>query len=248
MENLNKNKPKLFRGIVKIISVFYRKREIDGEENILDEPTIYVGNHAQMHGPITSSLYFPFDGKVWCRGEMMNIKEAPAYAYKDFWSHKPKITKWFYKLLSYCIAPISSYIFTRAETIAVYKDARVISTFKNSVAELQKGKSIVIFPEEATPFNEIINEFQDKFVDVAKLYSRRSKKEISFVPFYNAVELKKVVFGQPIKFNPSIDMEEQRKTICDYLKEEITKMAKELPIHTVVPYDNVKKKNYPKSK
>ena len=248
MENLSKNKPKFFRAIVKIIKLFYKKREVDGEENILDVPTIYVGNHAQMHGPLTSSLYFPFDGKVWCRGEMMNIKEAPSYAYQDFWSKKPKCIKWLFKILSFCIAPISWYLFTRAETIAVYKDTRIITTFKNSVNALQNGKSIIIFPEEATPFNEIINEFQNKFVDIAKLYSIRSKKSISFVPFYNAVELKKVVFGKPIQFDPQKDINEQRNGICDYLKTEITRMAKELPAHTVVPYLNVKKKDYPRSK
>lgn len=246
--NRLEEKPKFFRFVVKIVKLVYKKRIIEGEENILNNPTIYVGNHSQLHGPLTSSLYFPFEGKVWCRGEMMNLKEAPAYAYSDFWSKKPKITKWFYKLMSYCIAPISSYLFTRADTIAVYKDSRIISTFKNSVAELQKGNSLIIFPEEPTPYNEIINEFQDKFIDVAKLYSKRTNKEICFVPFYNAVKLKKVVFGKAIKFDCTMEMEEQRKVICNHLKEEITKMAKELPEHTVVPYDNIRKKDYPKSK
>ena len=34
----------------------------------------------------------------------------------------------------------------------------------------------------------------------------------------------------------------------NYLKNEITKLAKDLPVHTVVPYLNIKKKDYPKSK
>lgn len=248
MENLSKEKPRLFRIIVKTIKLFYKERKVNGIENILDAPTIYVGNHSQMHGPLTSSLYFPFDGKVWCRGEMMNMKEAPSYAYQDFWSKKPKWIRWFYKILSFCVAPIACYLFTRAETIAVYKDARIITTFKNSVNALQNGKSVIIFPEESTPYNEIINEFQNKFVDIAKLYSARSKKPISFVPFYNAVELKTVVFGKPIQFDLQMDINEQRNTICDYLKTEITRMAKELPVHTVVPYLNVSKKEYPRSK
>ena len=41
-----------------------------------------------------------------------------------------------------------------------------------------------------------------------------------------------------------MDMDTQRKVICDYLKAEITKLAEELPKHKVVPYDNVGRKNY----
>lgn len=53
-----------------------------------------------------------------------------------------------------------------------------------------------------------------------------------------------MVFGKPIKFDPNIEMNEQRKIINDYLKDEITRIAKELPRHKVVPYLNLKKKDY----
>lgn len=42
-------------------------------------------------------------------------------------------------------------------------------------------------------------------------------------------------------------MEEQRKQICQYLQTEITNIAKSLPVQKVVPYANIKKKNYPLS-
>ena len=40
---------------------------------------------------------------------------------------------------------------------------------------------------------------------------------------------------------------EERRRICAYLTEEITAMACSLPLHTVVPYQNVSKKEYPKN-
>ena len=56
------------------------------------------------------------------------------------------------------------------------------------------------------------------------------------------------LLGKPIKFNPDNQIEEERKRINDYLKEEITSLAESLPVHIVVPYSNIKKKEYPKSK
>ena len=178
----------------------------------------------------------------------MHMKEVPAYAYKDFWSLKPKWIRWFFKIISYVIAPIASYALSRADTIAVYKDGRIAHTFKETVDKLNEGANIVIFPECPQNFNNIVNEFQDKFIDVARIYYKKYNKELSFVPMYNAAKLKTIVFGKPIKFDFNKQIDEERKRICDYLKEEITKLATELPVHTVVPYLNIKKKDYPKSK
>ena len=217
-------------------------------ENIPDESSIIVGNHAQLHGPLSCEIYFPTKKYVWCIGQMMKLKEVPAYAYTDFWRFKPKYIRWFYKLLSYIIAPFASWALSSADTIAVYKDARIAHTFKETADKLNEGANIIVFPENPTELNNIINEFQDKFIDVARIYYKKYQKEVSFVPMYNAAKLKTIVFGKPIKYDASKSMDEQRKEICEYLKDEITRLAKELPPHTVVPYLNIKKKNYPKSK
>lgn len=43
------------------------------------------------------------------------------------------------------------------------------------------------------------------------------------------------------------DLAEERKRICDALMDDITAMALSLPEHTVVPYPNIPKKQYPKN-
>ena len=243
-----KKKPFLYKVIRAMVSVCYKKRKFIGQENMPDEPALYIGNHTQLHGPVTCELDFPAKKYIWCTGQMMNFKEIPAYAFVDFWSHKPKKVQWIYKILSYLIAP-TSYLFNRADTIGVYKeDSRIINTYKNTIRGLSEGANIVIFPECPTEYNDIVNEFQDKFIDVARLYYKKYGKCISFVPMYNAVKLKTVVLGKPIQYNPDVPIEEQRAYICNYIKEEITRMAKELPRHKVVPYLNVNKKEYKFSK
>lgn len=243
-----KKKGFIYRVGSRVVSCFYGKKKFIGLENIPDEPAIIVGNHAQMHGPLTAELKLPFKKYTWCIGQMMHLKEVPAYAFQDFWSLKPKWTHWFYKMLAHLIAPLCVYIFNNADTIGVYKDQRGISTFKKSIQGLEEGFNIVIFPECYTEYNNIVYEFQDKFIDLARFYYKKTGKELSFVPMYNAPKLKTVVFGKPIKYDSSLPMSVQNKIICDYLKEEITRLAQELPVHTVVPYANISKKKYPKSK
>lgn len=235
----------LFRIIKWLVKVFYPKIEVIGVENLPAEPAIIVGNHTQMNGPIACELYFPGNRYTWCAGQMMHLKEVPAYAYEDFWSRKPKYSRPFYKLLSYIIAPLSVCVFNNADTIGVYHDARIISTFKNTVSRLQEGASVVIFPEHGVPHNHIVCQFQDKFIDIAKLYFKRTGKELVFVPLYIAPTLKKMYIGKSIRFCSANSIEQERQRICAYLMNQITEIACALPKHTVVPYRNIPKKEYP---
>ena len=234
----------LYRLIRALVQFFYPKTAVEYLHEIPHEPVIYVANHAQMHGPIACELYLPGQHRTWCAGEMMHLKEVPAYAFQDFWSRKPRWNRWFFKLLSYMIAPLSVCVFNNADTIGVYHDSRIISTFKNTVKRLQEGASVVVFPEHEAPYNHILCQFQDRFIDVAKMYFKRTGKAIAFVPLYIAPKLKTMFLGKPIRFQPNHPMEQERKRICDYLMEEITKIACALPEHIVVPYNNIPKNQY----
>ena len=238
----------LYKIVRWLVWVFYPKTSVVGAEKLpADEPVVLVGNHTQMNGPIVSEFYLPGRHYTWCAAEMMELGAVPAYAYKDFWSGKPRAVRWIFKFLSYVIAPLAVLIFNNAETIPVYHDARIIGTFRRSVAALQAGAGLVIFPEHAVPCNHILCEFQDKFIDVARFYYRKTKKALLFAPVYIAPAFRTAYIGKPIRFDPSAPIEDERRRLCDALMTDITAMADSLPLHTVVPYQNIPKKDYPKN-
>ena len=237
---------RIYRIIRWLVWLFYPKMKVVGAENIpKNEPIIAVGNHTQMNGPIACELYFPVERYTWCAGEMMHLQEVPAYAYRDFWSGKPGWIRWFYKLFSYIIAPISVCVFNNANTIGVYHDTRIITTFRQSIEKMQQGLSMVIFPECAEPYNNIIYRFQDKFIDLARFYYKKTGEEIAFIPLYIAPALKTMYFGRPIRFRADVPIAEERSRICGELMDSITEIARGLPEHRVVPYLNLPKKEYP---
>ncbi len=235
----------LYRLIRWLIWLFYPKIEVVGTQNLPQEPVIIAANHCKMNGPIACELYFPGSRYTWCAGQMMHRKDVPEYAFQDFWSGKPKHLHWFYRLLSYIITPVSVCVFNNARTIGVYHDTRILSTFKNTVNKLMDGANVVIFPEHLKPHNHIVWDFQDRFIDVARLYYKKTGKALSFVPMYIAPSLKKMYLGQPVTFCPEKPIEEERQRICAYLMEQITQIAVSLPEHTVVPYANVPRRDYP---
>lgn len=243
---MNKKKPsRLYKMFKRILAIAYKKMETIGLENLPEEPVLIIANHAQMDGPLACELRLPIERYTWCAAPMMHLKEVPGYAFEDFWSEKPRYTHWFYKLLSYIIAPLSVLIFNNANTIPVYRDARVMTTFRTTMAKLAEGFSVVIFPEHNEKHNHILYDFQEGFVDVARLYHRKTGRELHFVPMYIAPNLKKMYLGKPVRFCAENSIEEERRRICDAMMREITAMACDLPEHTVVPYRNMPKKDYP---
>ena len=243
--NRGADAPLLYRLIYRTVWAVSPKYTLYGTENLPEEACIIVGNHAQMYGPIAAELYLPRPHSVWCIGEMMNRKEVPAYAYQDFWSMKPKGIRWFYRLLSHLIAPLAEYVFTHAHTIPVRHDARVMTTFRQSIERLNAGADIVIFPEKNEPYNGILWQFQEHFADLAKMVYRRTGKAVCFVPMYTAPKLKSIHFGKPLRYDPQAPEAEERRRVCHELAEAITALAAALPEHTVVPYYNMPKKQYP---
>ena len=109
---------------------------------------------------------------------------------------------------------------------------------------MQDGHNLLIFPEKDEKFNNVLYAFQENFIDMAKLYYKKSGVALSFVPMYIAPRLRAAYFAAPIEFDPTADIADERRRITSYLAEEITKIAIALPRHTVVPYRNIKKRHY----
>ncbi len=237
-----------FRVIRWLIWVFYPNTTVEGMENLPDEPCVIVSNHCQMRGPIICELYMPGDHDTWCAGQMMHMKEVPDYAFEDFWRDKPGYIRWFYRALSYVIAPISVCIFNNARTIGVYHDARIMSTFRRTVERLGEGANVIIMPESREAHNHIINDFQEGFIDVARIYKKRTGKDLCFVPMYIVPTLKKACIGKGTFFRSDVPAAEEKQRVKDHLMSGITEIAVSLPEHRVTPYTNMPKKNYPINK
>ena len=235
---------KIVRWFVWLFSPKYR---VEGPA-LPEEPCVIVGNHSHLYGPIAGEIFMPGKPYIWCAGEMLHAKEVPAYAYRDFWSGKPKPLLPLYRLLSHLIVPIAMLVFPNARTIGVYHDGRLLSTFRESIQILQGGRNVLIFPECYDEHNDIVHAFQEKFVDLARLYYRKTGKALCFVPVYIAPKLKKLIYAEPIRFDPTAPIEEERDRICNWLMDQISAVAMAQPLHTVVPYPNVSKRFYPKNK
>lgn len=237
-----------YRVIRYLVWLFSPKWRLAGADRLPEGPCVIVGNHSQMYGPIAAELCTPGRHWVWCAAEMMHREDVAAYAYEDFWSHKPRPVRWFYRLLSHAIVPLSVCVFTNAHTVGVYHDARVLGTFRESAQKLKDGDRLVIFPECYDEHNQIVHAFQDRFIDLGRMYHKQTGQALPFVPLYVCPALKTLCFGDPIFYDPAAPADEERRRLSAALMDAVTGLALALPPHTVVPYPNLPKRQWPRSR
>jgi 1-acyl-sn-glycerol-3-phosphate acyltransferase len=227
----------IFKFIALIARLFFvKKHELRFKEQIdFSTPSIYIANHATVATPTAIHLYFPGKKRPWVIGAMCSMKTIPEYASKEFWTNL-KPAWWYRKILPVVLSPIGYIIMRGAEAIPVYRDNRMIVTIKKTVQSLEEGVNVYIFPEYDAPYSEYHNDFEDGFVNVASVYYRKTKKKLKFYPLYNCLDKKIMSFGMPVEYNPENPIEEERKRITNYLKENITALAKEIGPHKVISY------------
>ena len=234
-------------GFYKFVLFFFKGRVNKSTVEYLEpfEPgNIMISNHAQMWAPIYYEIKISHK-RFWCTQEVLHYKGCGDYAYKDWWSHMPVIIRPLFWLIAHLfVQPLAPKLFRCADTLPVYRDIRLRDTFNYSLESLEAGYTNIITPETHIPGNNIVNSFLPNFVDIARLYYKKTGKCLKFYPSYLALTLNKIVVGHPIVYNPNNNFKDEKTRIVQELEQAIYDIAISLPEHKVVPYENLTKKQW----
>ncbi len=205
------------------------------EEQPGDEPAVFVCNHAAIHGPVMMTLDFKRKHQTWTVHCAMDSEKAANYAFHDILMGNSRRCQWFWRMLSHIIAKMLPPLL-RYDTIPVYHDKSIIKTFKQSIKAMMDGNDLVIFAESPKRFSEYICELQPGFIDIARLYYRKTKKALKFYPVYLEKKNAVISVGKPITYDPDQPLDEQRSRMTAYLRDNIDRLARALPAHKPVPF------------
>ena len=195
----------LLRGFLKI---FLRKPKIVKINGCsLEKRAVYVMNHCGARGPLIFELRFPVRSSPWGAHEMCGkYRERWSYLYHVFYIQKMHWCKFRAFIVATLFAVISKWLYNSIGLIATYRDARFLTSLKNSVAVLNSDLSIVIYPEDSTEgYSEKAQAFHKGFIQLSKLYFKREKQDL---PVYNVYyDRKKNTFyvDEPLYINKMLE-------------------------------------------
>lgn len=228
-----------FRLLKAIVKLFFPRDEFiwKGEKPDDDQPFIFVSNHTKIYAPLT--FLFNYDKKIrtWSNSFLLCYKEGLNHLfYNVLINRRPKVVLY---PLAVLLLPVIIWIFRSIEPIPVYKQSKkIIDTFDKAMETLEEGVHQIVFAEKLdTPVNKYIFELNRGFTYLAKTYYAKTGKKLKFYPVYTCADLHKVLIGEPIEYDPEINMRLQKETICKYLEESIKELGDSLPEHKISVYE-----------
>ncbi len=211
---------KLFNFLCRVGSPFLPVKKAVFAEPIGDEPVIFLANHLGAVGPMYMAVTFPLreNVRIWCNEGMMEEKMAVEYIRHDWWWRpESKLAPLYSTTIPYVAKAIVPKVLRSAPTIAVYRDARIMTTMRKSLKVLKEGKHIVIFPELPDGYGSHAEHLQMGWLNLVAMYKRATGKDIKMVPIH--IDQKNRVFRvqKGITADPDIPLDEQEERIERYL-------------------------------
>ena len=195
-----------------------------------ENPIVFLGNHAEIYGPIASALYFPVDVRFWVINMMMfDSKKVRAYMYENTFSKKTFLPVFVRKFLAWFLGWMSVNVMNALRAIAVYKDSpmKLRQTLRESVEALENGENLMIFPEH--PENKYekggVSEFSPGFLMLAEAWWKKSGKKLRILPVYANRETRTFTFGDEIVYEPEKGFAAEQERILKGARDQMLKMA-----------------------
>ena len=204
-----------------------------------NEPAVYVCNHSGAIGPALMTLYFKVPHKTWMINYVLNKEKNANFIFHDFFFGRSKKHKKFWRFLAKFVAVLLRPLLWLSDPIHVFHDKRMVNTFRDTLSAFEEGKSVVIFAECPTPFSEYVNGLYSGFADLGRSYLAATGKNLKFYPVYAEQKNRAIRIGEPIEYYddgkrtpPSV----RREEISEYIRDNIDKLARELPANKPIPF------------
>ena len=217
---------------IAILKPFNRHRMVDLDHVKPDpkNPVVFLGNHAEIYGPIASALCFPVPVRFWVISKMMfKKKDVRAYLYENTFSKKTYLPVFVRKLLARYLGWLSVNVMNALRAIAVYRDSpmKLRQTLRESVEALEQGENLMIFPEhpEGKYVKGGISELSPGFVMLAEAWWKKSGKKMRMMPVFANRENRTFTFGEEIVYEPESWYAAEQARILEAAYQQLTALS-----------------------
>jgi hypothetical protein len=213
--------------LAKIIKVFYVKAHIRGVQQALGKANaVVVANHLGSFGPLALMSSLTHKLYPWVVQEVTNLKDCAAYIRRDFVGKELKLRSFVGRELSRLIGRICVNLMSYLKAVPVYRQSReLIKTFEISLAYLNSGKTLLVFPEnDESKKQDDICMLDTGFIRLARWLYERTHKILSFYPVAVNKNVRGIRVGEPVRFNPDAPYGEERIRIKEQLERSISSM------------------------
>lgn len=188
-------------------------------------PAVYVCSHSNMHGPLTALCWLPFAVRPWVL-HVFTEREACRAQYRDYtFSVRFGLPGPLAAFAAWAVSGYVSGLMASLGAVPVYRGTvKIGRTFQTSVAALEAGDSLLIFPDvDYTDGSEGIGEVYDGFLLLERFWRKKSEKPLDFVPLRLDAGSRTITAGEPVRFDRSAPWKTELIRVRERLREEINR-------------------------
>ena len=201
------------RVLVRSLSLFMHCR-CDSMEDLPEEPIIFCCNHYELFGPIAAVISLPVKLKLLINDDILKPMDNMEELLTGIRKAMPRLSEKHIRRLYKIVSPRAERALKQLDPIPMTQNwASVIIEMQKAAEEMEKGNSILIFPECGMPTYSIgaVTEFRQGFAIIGEFYRKRTGKDALFCPTYIDKWAKQIHFGELIPFGRGPAKEECQK-------------------------------------
>lgn len=226
MKKKKHNRRPFFRFVKMIGRLIVKKPTIEYLGEKPNSVCILLSNHSGASGPANLELYLPTQFRMWGTFENCGkYRDRWNYLFHVYYGQKKKKSKFMCFILATILTPILGMVYKGLQIIPTYPDHRLSSTIRTSIDEFEKGRSILIYPENSSDgYHEVLKEFHPGFWYLAKRYYEKTGNDIQIVHMYYHRNSKRLIIGKPRYYTELKQFLKTKEEAADFYLAETNKL------------------------
>ena len=222
-----KNRKKRYEFLKKIMKGRYKKPQFVYLGKELEEPAIIISNHEGTDAPMSLELWCDTTMRMWGAHEM-NSGLVKMYKYQSrvYYHEKKHWNLHLARLFCLIASPLTNLFYKGLNLISTYNDVRFVKTLKESHKSLQRGESIVVFPEDSTKgYLKELEGFHNGVVLLAEYCYKKGMDLPIYVSYFNKATMQ-YIFDTPVMYSKLLSTYITRDAISQHLLYRCNKLGK----------------------
>ena len=164
--------------------------------------------------------WFPVAVRPWVLNVFFSQRACFDQYYHYTFTQRLKIPKVLAAILAWPLSFIIAGVMHSMRAIPVHREtAAVITTFRESLAALSAGESLLLAPDiDYADDRTEVGDLYDGFLDLERFYQRKTGQHLPFIPLQIDHPNRQIVCGEPLYFPDSIPFRKAKPDLYQRLK------------------------------
>ena len=207
-----------FRFMKKLMLSRYKKPEFRYLGKEISTGAVILSNHEGTDAPMSFELYLDKPIRMWGAGEMNSgVVELYKYQTKVYYHEKKHWNIHLARLFCLIASPITNLFYKGLDLISTWHDVRFVKTLRESVAAIEQGDNIVIYPEISDKgYLPELEGFHAGFVSLCDALLRRGIDVELYVTYFKKDECLYII-DAPVCYSKIKEQCESREAVAEML-------------------------------